>query len=231
MRHLSATMRAKHTLWMCVALAAAIVAAFLVVVLGTPTKRAEAAFPGKNGKIAFEKDPNGPGCEPLYCDAEIVTMKANGDNKTPLTNNDSVWDYDPAFSSNGRKIAFERHPRDGSIDIFTMSANGTHKKQVTRSETSDLDPAWSPDGTKIAFSSLRNGNYDIYVINQDGTGLTRITTAPGGDFKPTWSPDGTRIAFQRSNKIQVMNAARESETNRPQRLTTAGGDVAEYAPS
>ena len=60
MRHLSATMSAKNTLWMCVALAAAILAACLVVVLGTPTKRAEAAFPGKNGKIAFVSRPSTP---------------------------------------------------------------------------------------------------------------------------------------------------------------------------
>jgi hypothetical protein len=67
-------MSAKNTLWMCVALAAAILAAWLVVVLATPMKPAEAVFPGKNGKIAFV-------CE-MHRDrsAEICTMKANGDN-------------------------------------------------------------------------------------------------------------------------------------------------------
>jgi hypothetical protein len=50
MRHLSATMTAKYTLWMCVALAAATLAVWLVVVLATPTKPAEAAFPGQNGR-------------------------------------------------------------------------------------------------------------------------------------------------------------------------------------
>ena len=65
-----------------------------------------------------------------------------------------------------------------------MSANGTDKKHVTRSESYDFDPSWSPDGTKIAFASTRNGNTDIYVINKDGTGLTRITTSPQDDFEP-----------------------------------------------
>jgi hypothetical protein len=114
-RHLSATMSAKTTLWMCVALAAAIVAAFLVVVLGTPTKRAEAAFPGNNGKIAFVSRVS-------HTDTEIVTMKANGDNKTALTHN-RVGDSSPDFSANGKKIAFEHNG-----DIVTMSANGTNKK-------------------------------------------------------------------------------------------------------
>jgi Tol biopolymer transport system component len=217
MRHLSATMAAKNTLWMYVALAAAILAAWLVVVLATPTKPAEAAFPGKNGKIAFVSR--------LDSGREILTMKPNGDNKTILTNNDHVDNFDPAFSPNGKKIAFSSPRGLSSGDIFTMSANGTDIKRVTKSESSDIDPAWSPDGTKIAFSSLRNGNFDIYVINKDGSGLTRITTSPQGDFQPAWSPDGTRIAFRRDNRIYVMKAARESETNRPQRLTTASGNT------
>ena len=54
-------------------------------------------------------------------------MKANGDNKTALTTS-RADDYAPAFSPNGRKIAFERNG-----DIYTMSANGTNKKNVTSS--------------------------------------------------------------------------------------------------
>jgi Tol biopolymer transport system component len=227
MRHLSATMTAKTTLWMSVALAAAIVAAFLVVVLGTPTKRAEAAFPGNNGKIAFVSRVS-------HTDTEIVTMKANGDNKTALTNNGRfIRDEDPAFSANGRKIAFasNRSSRSGELDIYTMSANGTDKKRVTRSESPDLNPAWSPNGTRIAFDSTRHDNNDIYVINQDGTGLTRITTSQLHDSSPAWSPDGTRIAFVRGGAIYLMKPAPESATNRPQRLTTSGSAEDESDPS
>ena len=224
MRHLSATMAAKTTLWMCVALAAGIVAAFLVVVLGTPTKPAEAAFPGKNGKIVFESG---------ISNEEIFTIKANGDNQTRLTNT-RAGDEDPAFSPNGKMIAFASR-RTGNSDIYTVSANGTDIKRVTRSESTDIDPAWSPDGTKIAFASGRNGNTDIYVINKDGTGLTRLTTSPQFDSDPAWSPDGTRIAFERGTdfhpgtqnplKIYVMKAVRESATNIAQRLTTSEGEA------
>jgi Tol biopolymer transport system component len=217
MRHLSAPMSAKNTLWMCVALAAGILAAFLVVVLGTPTKPAEAAFPGNNGKIVFVNTGPNVGYPQIY------TMKANGDNKTRLTNSRN-FDGSPAFSANGKKIAFE-----SDQDIYTMSATGTDKKNVTRSNNvEESDPAWSPDGTRIAFASSSTGNTDIYVINKDGTGLTRLTTSPKVDIQPAWSPDGTKIAFVRQHrgnssnlKIYVMKAARESETNRAQRLTTA----------
>ena len=221
MKHLSATMRAKTTLWMCVALAAGILAAWLVVVLGTPTKPAEAAFPGKNGKIAFV---SGFGDR----DSEIGTMKANGDNQTQLTNNDHVDDFDPAYSPNGRKIAFASD-RSGNRDLYTMSANGTDKKRLTTSKSFDINPAWSPDGTRIAFlrGAPNRGNRDIYVINKDGTGLTRLTTSQLADKAPAWSPDGTKIAFERGflGRIFVMKAARVSETNRPKRVTTGSSNT------
>ena len=213
---------------MCVALAAGIVAAWLVVVLGTPTKRAEAAFPGNNGKIVFSRW--------LHSHTEIFTMKPNGDNKTRLTNNREN-DLNPAFSPNGKMITFASDRGSGAGDIYTMSANGTNKKQVTRSPRAvDSYPAWSPDGTKIAFSSTRSGHGDIYAINKDGTGLTRITATRYTEFGPAWSPDGTRIAFMRKpdpeggiTKIYVMKAAPQSETNIPHRLTTSGPDVVEGA--
>jgi Tol biopolymer transport system component len=177
---------------MCVALAAAIVAAFLVVVLGTPTKPAEAAFPGRNGKIAFVS----PG--PNFGPQKIYTMKPNGDNKTQLTNN-RADDHHPAFSPNGKKIAFVSHRSGGLWSISTMSANGTDIERVTTTTIPVQNPAWSPNGTKIAFcrGTCSFGSSDIYVINKDGSGLTRITTSGLPDDEPAWSPDGTRIAFVR----------------------------------
>jgi len=177
MRHLSALMSAKTTLWMCVALAAAILAAFLVVVLVTPTKPAEAAFPGNNGKIAFVSNPGGS--RP----PEIVTMKANGDNKTILTDNEAS-DLSPTFSANGKKIAFSSF-RDGNSDIFTMSANGTDEKRVTKSEKRDWYPAWSPDGTRIAFTGSRAGERiaGIYVMKAAPESETNRPS-----FEPDWQP-------------------------------------------
>jgi Tol biopolymer transport system component len=225
MRHLGATMVAKNTLWMCVALAAGILAAFLVVVLGTPTKPAEAAFPGRNGKIVFVSQLGGPNH-----DFDILTMKANGDNKTRLTTH-QLGDFNPVFSANGKKIAFTSAQSRQSLDIFTMSANGTDTKQVTTRNLPEFEPAWSPAGTRIAFSTRISGNEDIYVINKDGSGLTRLTASQQPDREPAWSPDGTRIAFVRGEKIYVMKAARESATNIPQRLTTSGSGVDEHAPA
>ena len=56
---------------------AAVLAGGLMV--GVVADRAAAAFPGKNGRIAFESDRSG--------NLEIYTMNSNGTGLTQLTNN------------------------------------------------------------------------------------------------------------------------------------------------
>ena len=50
-------------------------------------------------------------------------MNANGTGQTNLSN-DAGSDYNPLWSPDGTKIAFESS-RDGSNEIYVMNANGT----------------------------------------------------------------------------------------------------------
>lgn len=42
-----------------------------------------------------------------------------------------------------RRIAFESD-RDGDPEIYTMRADGTDVRQLTRNDAEDLSPGWSP---------------------------------------------------------------------------------------
>ena len=116
----------------------------------------------------------------------------------------------PAWSPDGRSIAFQR---DGRIHV--IDADGRNERALV----DGISPAWSPDGARIAFGN-RNG---IAVMNADGTG---VTTLIPHDFRtdmrtayeiaigdPTWSPSGLYIAFEcygefdaEGGRIHVMNA-------------------------
>lgn len=187
-------------------LMAAAVALGLLALLAT--KPAEAAFPGKNGKIAFvsNRDAN----------AEVYTIGPAGGAATRITfpNGGST---DPAFSPDGTKIAFNR---DG--DIYVTGANGmkpdgTGARRLTTASAFESDPTWSADGTKIAFVASGfevDGSTDleIWVVNADGTGRTPLTSNAFSDTQPAWSPPGDEIAFVSSrtgdtdSNVYVMNA-------------------------
>jgi Tol biopolymer transport system component len=183
---------------------AVLAAGFLVVLLATPP--AEAAFSGTNGRIVFERDPDGfRGPQ----DPEIYSVNFKGENPVRLTDN-TTGDTQPAFSADGRKIVYSggrKAPGSYSADLFVMNANGSDKTRVTRERempgaatANDLQPAFSPSGRRIAFVRSGQGtNSDIYTIRTDGTNPKRLVDIPSFEYysggQPAWSPDGTKIAF------------------------------------
>jgi WD40 repeat protein len=183
----------------------------ILLTLVTP---AESAFPGANGKIAFESERDGVDL------GEIYTMNADGTAQTRLTTN-SVIDDQPNWSSDGTKIAFPTR-RDGNLEIYAMNADGTSPTRLTTNSATDEDPAWSPDGTRIAFQSTRNGIEEIYVMNADGSNQTRVTNNSVADYSPNWSPDGRKLAFTSERdgfpEIYTMNV----DGTAPTRLTNNG---------
>ena len=92
-----------------------------------------------------------------------------------------------------------------ALQIWTMNADGTEKKQVTKNKSANFGPYFFPDGNRIIFSSNlhdQNGrDFDLYAINTDGSDLERITFFKGFDGFPMFSPDGKYLVFA-SNRNQ-----------------------------
>src|SRR5205085_1473449 len=172
----------------------ALVAGCVLGALGLPAFHGASAqsSTGKfNGLIAFGTNRNGPS-------GKIYVMNPDGSNQHGITNSPG-GETRPAFSPDGKKIAFVRDFKA----ILMMNPDGSGQTTVVDGASAGFSyitafPDWSPDGKKIVFNAIakdsRNGA-DIYVINVDGTGLTQLTTDPTDDSSPAWSPDGTKIAF------------------------------------
>jgi Tol biopolymer transport system component/predicted Ser/Thr protein kinase len=104
-------------------------------------------------------------------------------------------DSDPAFSPDGKRIAF-RSTRSGASEIYLCGADGSSPVQLTSLKNAfSGSPAWSPDGKWIAFDSRAEGHGDIFVIPADGGSPRRLTNGPGDSAVPSWSWDGKWIYF------------------------------------
>jgi Ca2+-binding RTX toxin-like protein len=173
---------------------------------------ARAAFPGNNGKIAFDG----------LIDNDIFSVNPSGvPAPVRVTTNPVAGDH-ATYSPDGSRIAFHGNGSTND-DVFVMNSDGTGIRRITRDNANNTRPAWSPDGTRIAYVSRRNtatfpnpGEDDeIFTMNADGSGQRRLTNNDGDDTSPAWSPNGVRLAFTafrnfgpntNSDAIMVMNA-------------------------
>jgi Tol biopolymer transport system component len=171
-------------------------------------KSAQAAFPGKNGKIAYEYHDilDWDLDDPVTAPSDIFVANPNGSGKVNLTKTAQRPDYDPAVAPYGKRVAFVGCPTYG-CGIYTIGADGTNPTRIADGSSPSYqprDPSWSPDGTRIAFGrpGEREGvaYNDIWVMRANGSGQRRVASGSS----PAWSPGGGKIAFERDGDIWTM---------------------------
>jgi len=118
---------------------------------------------------------------------------------------DAGLQYDPAWSRNGKRIAYISGQGYQRHELYLMNADGTNKQRLTVNAALELLPAFSPDGSKIAYVSDVTGDFNVWVINADGSNPRQLTGDPGIDTRPCWSPRGRAILFvsDRSGSLQL----------------------------
>ncbi|MGN6050892.1 hypothetical protein ACP6NE_32045, partial [Pseudomonas aeruginosa] len=106
-------------------------------------------------------------------------------------------DTSPSFSPDGNQIVFTSD-RSGSARLYTMRADGSGQRPISRGGGSYTAPAWSPRGDLIAFTKQQGGRFHIGVMKPDGTG-ERILSSSYFEEGPSWAPNGRYIAFARQS--------------------------------
>jgi Tol biopolymer transport system component len=107
----------------------------------------------------------------------------------------------------------------GDLDLWTMNAGGSGKRQITKTEGYDGGAVFSRDGKKIVwraghpstpearkrYKELLADNLtspmkmELFIADADGKNAKQITSFGCASFAPTFTPDGRKILFS-SNK-------------------------------
>jgi Tol biopolymer transport system component len=177
--------------WMAVLAGAGVLA-----LVATGARSSQAAFPGKNGLIAFQSFHDG------Y--AQIYTLTDAPTEPKRVSKRRPDCYALPAWSKDGKQIAFEFNPDTAGrparrSEIYVMNADGSGTpKQLTKNAVFDGDPSWSPDGRYVVFERQRDrNNTELYTVDLRSPKLSvkPLTNHPGFDGDPAWSPFGGGIAF------------------------------------
>lgn len=83
---------------------------------------------------------------------------------------------------------------DGNADIFTISEDGSERKQLTSDASAEISPKLSADGRFLIFMSNRTGQMDVWRSDANGTNTKQLTT--NGNIKDSIiSPDGETVFY------------------------------------
>lgn len=153
-----------------------------------------AADGSKGGQFAFSSGPSGTGMlvylagKPTEHRWSVSWLDRSG-KLQPLISAPNTY-YNPAFSPDGRRLAFDAGGANG-LDIFVFDLVRENTLRLTVDGTSDR-PIWTPDGAHIIYYS----GSSLWSIRADGAQRpqrilnTKPTVIPG-----SLSPDGRELAY------------------------------------
>ena len=139
-------------------------------------------------------------------DYELYSMRPDGSEVRQLTRNETTNeseadDWDPAWSPDGRLIAFTStrdHKGDGLQfqELYVMNADGTGQRRLTEDKPNVAGAGWLADG-RIVFLSCSEGisGCNVMAIDPKGGEPEQLYRSSGPTEFVSVTPDGERLVI------------------------------------
>ncbi len=140
---------------------------------------------------------------------EIITVPAEKGDVRNLTRSPAVADRDPAWSPDGKWIAyFSDESGEYALHLRDQSGLGVVRKiSLGTAPSYFYTPVWSPDSKKIAYTDKR---LNLWYVDVDKGSPVKVDTdrfdSPAHRVDPKWSPDSRWITYtkQLANSLHAV---------------------------
>jgi tricorn protease len=133
---------------------------------------------------------------------EIISVPAEKGDARNLTNSSGVAERDPAWSPDGKWIAY-LSDESGEYALHLRDQKGEGEvKKIQLPPSFYYSPTWAPDSKKIA---LFDKKLQLWYVDIEKGTPTKIdaTLAGAGTLDPAWSPDSKWVAYAKTLKSWI----------------------------
>ncbi|NYF91657.1 Tol biopolymer transport system component [Edaphobacter lichenicola] len=110
-------------------------------------------------------------------------------------------DLNPAYSPNGKWIAFTRASETAVRDIYFMSTATGELHQLTHDHLNIDSLAWAADSSFLIFSSNRGGKYGLWKIGLKDKLPERLPVGTEDAYQPAVGPKAGELAYTQGSAI------------------------------
>jgi serine/threonine protein kinase/Tol biopolymer transport system component len=200
------TSRRRVRLWAAVLLVATALSAGGLLVLKRPAEPVQATFSQVTSEEGRESYPaiSPDGLSAAYVrfvdgQADIFLRKLADGEPVNLTEDSPDNDTQPAFSPDGKWIAFRSERERGGIWLLPSTGGAGSARRIA---DFGYNPAWSPDGREIAVATegivepiMRMARSAIWIVDLTTGRRRELVHKEDDGVQPSWSPHGLRIAY------------------------------------
>jgi Tol biopolymer transport system component/imidazolonepropionase-like amidohydrolase len=127
---------------------------------------------------------------------------------------DPAFEFDPAFSADGRAVVYTTWTDTGAGRVRIVSADGGEGRDVVTTPGHYTEPSFSPDGRQITYRAVAGDRFrgpeygvetGLFVVDAAGGGTPKLVREGGTD--PQFDTTGKRLYFRERREDKYVLAS------------------------